>query len=106
MEVKTTRNEKVVQSTNFSSYQAFRKTKEESKQLIPITAISNKTPRKKHVHGDLVFPQKNKKEGKQQYSAYDFIQIIKNDPELKDDFWYCNRKGDAYDFEFVKFKHK
>jgi dynein heavy chain len=39
-------------------------------------------------------------------SPFEFIQVIKNDPELAEDFWYCNRKGDAYNFEFVPFDNK
>lgn len=45
-------------------------------------------------------------------TPYDYIQVIKNDPSLAEDFWYFNRsksdKGfyDAYDFELVSFEEK
>jgi dynein heavy chain len=67
-----------------------------------------KRPKKKYTHGDALTENEAIQaslQGKTQ-TPYDFIQVIKNDPELRDDFWYCNRKGDAYDFEFVSFKDK
>mmetsp|Transcript_7627 Transcript_7627/g.14387 ORF Transcript_7627/g.14387 Transcript_7627/m.14387 type:complete len:3920 (+) Transcript_7627:928-12687(+) len=59
------------------------------------------------MHGEDIFSRKEpvSKDGKVP-TPFEFIQVIKNDPELAEDFWYCNRKGDAYDFELVSFKDK
>ena len=57
------------------------------------------------MHGDDIFDRPDIKEltETKQLTPFDFIQIIKRDPELCEDFWYCNRRSNAYDFEFVKF---
>jgi dynein heavy chain len=59
------------------------------------------------MHGEDIFSRKEPvtKDGRVP-TPFEFIQVIKNDPELAEDFWYCNRKGDAYDFELVSFKDK
>mmetsp|Transcript_11618 Transcript_11618/g.5821 ORF Transcript_11618/g.5821 Transcript_11618/m.5821 type:complete len:132 (-) Transcript_11618:499-894(-) len=63
---------------------------------------SKGVPKRKHVHGEDTFltAKKMKKP-----SPIEFIKLIRKDPELSEDFWYCLRKknGDAYDFEFVSF---
>ncbi|OMJ81675.1 hypothetical protein SteCoe_17784 [Stentor coeruleus] len=71
-------------------------------KLLP--PISNSKIRKTHYHGDeKLIEEKQKIE---QQTPYEFIQVIKNDPELMEDFWYCNRIGDAYDFQLVPFSKK
>ncbi|OMJ88621.1 hypothetical protein SteCoe_9401 [Stentor coeruleus] len=71
------------------------------KLLPPISIPKIKKP---HYHGDgkLIEEKKNIKPHK----PYELIQVIKNDPELVGDFWYCNRIGDAYDFQLVPFSKK
>lgn len=75
-----------------------------SKNLPPIKQQS----KKKHVHGDSrpLKEDEIKSTETENPTPYDFIQVIKSDPELMEDFWYCNRKGDSYDFELVPFKKK
>jgi dynein heavy chain len=64
-----------------------------------------RTVRRAHVHGDDIFSRDDITELSRTkgLNPYDFIQIIKRDPELAEDFWYCNRRASAYDFEFVPF---
>lgn len=71
------------------------------------TSPSKKERKRKHIHGEDIFSRKEpvSKDGKVP-TPFEFIQVIKNDPDLADDFWYCNRKGDAYDFELVSFDKK
>ena len=39
-------------------------------------------------------------------TPYDYIKVIRSDPDLADDFWYFNRAGEAYDFELTTFEKK
>ena len=72
-----------------------------SKFLPPLSFPKQKKP---HYHGkEKLLEDKEKTE---YHKPYEFIQVIKNDPELMEDFWYCNRDGDAYDFQLVPFNKK
>lgn len=71
-------------------------------KLLP--PISNPKQKRKHYHGDSKLIAEKEKE--EHHKPYEFIQVIKNDPELMEDFWYCNRIGDAYDFQLVPFSKK
>lgn len=78
-----------------------------------VSFSSKGKPKKQHIHGEDVFQREEialqfgkEEEGKKPPTPFEFIQVIKNDPELAEDFWYCNRKGDAYNFEFVPFDKK
>jgi dynein heavy chain len=72
-------------------------------------ATTRTRAKKKHMHGDLSF---TKFDGSyvnlkaKRPTPFDFLEIIRSDPELKDDFWYCNRVGGSYEFEFVRFADK
>ena len=39
-------------------------------------------------------------------SPFEILHLIRFDPELADDFWYLNKKGDQYEFEFVNFENR
>ena len=39
-------------------------------------------------------------------SPFDFIQIIKSDPEMIDEFCYLNKRAHAYDFKIVEFNER
>ncbi|CAG9323486.1 unnamed protein product [Blepharisma stoltei] len=84
----------------FSSTKGFK-----AKNLPPLKA----QPKRKHIHGEsrsLIEDEMLNTSIPQNPTPYDFIQVIKSDPELMEDFWYCNRKGGSYDFELVPFKKK
>lgn len=62
-----------------------------------------------HTHGDLSFTKSRKVTERfkdRRATPFDYLQIIRNDPRLKDDFFYCNRVGEAYDFEFVSYEKR
>ena len=71
-------------------------------KILPPISIPKK--KKRHYHGDSKLIEEKEKE--EHHKPYEFIQVIKNDPELMEDFWYCNRIGDAYDFQLVPFSKK
>jgi len=72
----------------------------------PLPPIELKS-KKKHVHGDMEFlKQRDLVTPDQNATPYDFIQVIKSDPELQEDFWYFVRDKDAYDFKLRPFSLK
>lgn len=36
----------------------------------------------------------------------DFIELVRTDPEMRDEFCYMLKRGDAYDWEIVDFAEK
>ena len=73
-------------------------------KILPPLPNANSKQKKRHYHGDVKLLIEGVKE--ENVTPYNFIQTIKFAPEYIEDFWYCNRKGDAYDYEFVKFNEK
>lgn len=46
-------------------------------------------------------------EKKQNYlTPLDFIELVRTDPEMRDEFCYMLKRGDAYDWEIVDFSQK
>jgi len=39
-------------------------------------------------------------------TCFDFINMIKTDPEMIDEFCYLNKRNHAYDFVLVDFKER
>ena len=63
--------------------------------------------RRNHIHGDIEFPVSDAPASAGKFtSPFAILKMIKEDPDLAEDFWYLNRKEDAYDFEFVTYQKR
>lgn len=69
-----------------------------TKRKTPLKILSRLKPI--HLHGDLGFNQGN------QSNLFAFINKIKSNPDLHDDFWYFNRGESPYDLILASFLKK
>ena len=66
---------------------------------------SKKRDKSSYVHGELEYPPLTGV-GNRHANPFNLIQLLKFDRVLTDDFWYLNRREDAYDFEFVPYHRR
>jgi hypothetical protein len=53
------------------------------------------------------YPKTDAVSKKQDYlTPLDFIELVRTDPEMRDEFCYMLKRGDAYDWEIVDFSQK
>lgn len=65
---------------------------EKSNERLRLEAKPEKTQLKKVKNEDL--------------TPFDFINMIRTDPEMQDEFCYLNRRNNAYDFKIVEFNER